>query len=197
MGFRGVKLSGQGPATLTGSFASALIVTFITLGITLGFSASVWAAACAPKKLTAAEVSNEVRKLQTTLMVAALSCGHRDNYNKFVTKFKSALQRHGHAIRSDFRKRYGAGGKKKLNKYVTALANEASQRSNADYDAFCADAGQLYKSLIVKKPKELGLFAAKSVSVEFGGTFKQQGGSCGKPKQLFPDIRKKTSKGGK
>ena len=193
MGLRGVKLSDNVPGALKEVVTGALIVTFITLG----FSASVWAAACAPKKLTPAEVSKEVRKLQTTLMVAALSCGHRDNYNKFVTKFMSALQHHGHVIRSDFHRRYGAGGKKKLNKYVTALANEASQRSNADFDAFCVDAGQLYKSLIVKKPKELGPFAAKSVVVEFGGTFNPQGGTCGKPKPLFPDVRKNILKGSK
>jgi len=163
--------------------SSVLIVAVATIG----FSASVWAAACAPKKLSQAEVSKEVRKVQTTLMVAALSCGKRDNYNKFVTKFKHTLRRYGQVMKSDFIKRYGGrAGKKKLNKYVTALANEASSRSNADYDAFCSDAGRLYNSLKDKKPKELGPFVSKPKYAAFGGTFKP--GDC-RPKKLFPDVR--------
>jgi hypothetical protein len=154
------------------------------------FSAGVWAAVC-PPKLTPAEVSLEVRKLQTTLMVAALSCGHRDNYNNFVTSFKPELQKFGNLMRSHFRKRYGAGAKKKLNSYVTALANEASERSNVDYDAFCSNAAKLYDSLKGRKPSELGPIASKAKQVEFALHYKGPNSQCGQPqKNLFPDIRK-------
>ena len=138
---------------------SSMLIVVIT---TIGFSASVWAAACNPKKLSQAEVSKVVQQVQTTLMVAALSCGKRDNYNKFVTKFKGTLKRYGRVMKRDFIKRYGGTvGKKKLNKYVTSLANEASSKSNLDYDSFCSNAGYLYDSLKYKKPKELGPFVSK------------------------------------
>ena len=91
---------------------SGLLIAIITI---IGFSDSVWADGCVPEKLSQAEISKEVRKVQTTLMVAALSCGNRDNYNKFIVKFKGVLQRHGQVIKRDFIKRYGGvAGKKSL-----------------------------------------------------------------------------------
>ena len=174
----------------------APLMGMLTGGATaIGFSASVWAAACAPKKMTQAEISKEIRKIQTTLMVAALSCGQRDNYNNFVLKFRPVLQRYGQVMKADFRKRYGAGAKKRLNAYVTTLANEASQRSNVDFDAFCSDAGRLYNNLKARKPKELGPFVSKPKYIAFGGTYKPR--DCVKPKQLFPDVRKKDPLGPK
>ena len=180
---------------LVGRFLARLIGPAIGGLTAIGFSASVLAAACAPKKMTPADISKEIRKIQTTLMVAALSCGQRENYNQFVVKFRPVLKQYGKVMKADFRKRYGASAKKKLNKYVTALANEASQRSNADFNAFCTDAGRLYNSLKARKPKELGPFVSKPKYVAFGGTYKPR--DCDKPKQLFPDVRKEDPLGPK
>src|SRR3546814_13289172 len=73
-------------------------------------------------------------------MVAALSCGARDDYNEFVLSHRPSLQKYGKAIRTEFRRRYGKAGNSKLNQFVTRLANEASARSNADRENFCAEA---------------------------------------------------------
>tara|TARA_A100001037_G_scaffold304230_1_gene340381 strand:+ start:1128 stop:1715 length:588 start_codon:yes stop_codon:yes gene_type:complete len=162
---------------------SGLLIAIITI---IGFSDSVWADGCVPEKLSQAEISKEVRKVQTTLMVAALSCGNRDNYNKFIVKFKGVLQRHGQVIKRDFIKRYGGvAGKKKLDKYVTALANEASSKSNLDYDAFCSKASYFYRSLKDKKPRELGSFVSKLQYAAFSDTFKPD--EC-KPRKQYYDI---------
>ena len=162
---------------------NVLLIAIITI---IGFSESVWADACDPEKLSQAEISKEVRKVQTTLMVAALSCGSRDNYNKFIVKFKGVLQRHGQVIERDFIKRYGGvAGKKKLDKYVTALANEASSRSNSDYNAFCSRAGYFYSSLKDKKPRELGSFVSKLQYAASSDTFRPD--EC-KPRKHYSDI---------
>jgi len=91
-------------------------------------------------QLTQGDISIEVRRLQTNLMVAALSCGARDSYNNFIVTHRPSLQKYGKAIRIEFRRRYGKEGSKRLNRFITRLANEASARSNADRAAFCADA---------------------------------------------------------
>lgn len=90
-------------------------------------------------------VSIEVRRLQTNLMVAALSCGARADYNAFVINHRSSLKKYGTAIRREFKRRYGKSGSRRLNRFVTRLANEASARSNADRDQFCADASTMFK----------------------------------------------------
>ncbi len=90
-------------------------------------------------------VSIEVRRLQTNLMVAALSCGARADYNAFVINHRSSLKKYGTAIRREFKRRYGKSGPRRLNRFVTRLANEASARSSADRDGFCANANALFQ----------------------------------------------------
>lgn len=86
------------------------------------------------------EIAIEVRRLQTTLMVAALSCNARSYYNDFVIKYRARLQHFGKAIRVEFRRRYGQYGSKKLDRFVTHVANKASARSNANRATFCSEA---------------------------------------------------------
>ena len=84
------------------------------------------------------------RHLQTELMVAALSCGretYRSKYNTFVLRYRPALQRNGRTLRTIFKRNYGNGGKRRLDRYVTRLANEASVRS-MQRDEFCEVAGR-------------------------------------------------------
>jgi hypothetical protein len=83
------------------------------------------------------------RYLQTELMVAALSCGrqeYRAKYNTFVIRYRPALKRNGRALRAIFKRNYGSAGKRRLDDYVTRLANEASMRSMRRGD-FCTLAG--------------------------------------------------------
>jgi hypothetical protein len=104
---------------------------------------SATSASCpAPAKSIASqgEIAIEVRRLQTTLMVAALSCNARSYYNDFVKKYRPRLQHYGKAIRIEFRRRYGQDGAKELNRFVTHLANKASARSNANRATFCSEA---------------------------------------------------------
>lgn len=84
------------------------------------------------------------RLLQTELMVAALSCGRNDfksKYNNFVVRFGPALRRNGRTLRAIFRRAYGHNGRRRLDTYVTRLANEASVRS-MENTRFCETAGR-------------------------------------------------------
>ena len=84
------------------------------------------------------------RYLQTELMVAALSCGrqeYRSKYNTFVLRYRPAFRRNGRTLRTIFKRNYGNGGKRRLDAYVTRLANEASVRS-MERSEFCEVAGR-------------------------------------------------------
>lgn len=84
------------------------------------------------------------RHLQTELMVAALSCGqptYRSKYNDFVIRFRPHLWRNGRTLHGIFARTYGRQGKRRLDDYMTKLANEFSIRSMVRAD-FCPLAGR-------------------------------------------------------
>jgi hypothetical protein len=120
-----------------GAVIAALVGTLVMPATS---AQAVPCAAAGAVEPTQADISIEVRRLQTSLMVAALSCGARTDYNEFIIAHRPSLQNYGKAIRAEFRRRYGKEGDSKLNQFVTRLANEASARSNADRENFCADA---------------------------------------------------------
>ena len=107
------------------------------------------------------KVAFHVRSLQTELMVAALTCGERAAYNDFAHRFQRTLITEGKALKRRFRHDHGARAEKKLNAYVTALANRASQRSIEARDSFCRDAGQIFAALNEMGPGDLGDFAMR------------------------------------
>jgi len=81
--------------------------------------------------------SLNVRQLQTQLMVAALSCNQRADYNAFVTRFRPALADHSDVMTGYFRRVFGKRSPHEINAYVTRLANEASALSIADRQSYC------------------------------------------------------------
>ena len=101
-----------------------------------------------------------VRALQTELMVAALTCKIRPDYNTFVSRFKSSLVRNGKVLRSYYKLQFGVESEKHLNAYVTKLANKASQRTiNARVD-YCDQAKQLFAEVLVSEAGLLATIAA-------------------------------------
>lgn len=132
----------------------------------MGTSASgSWAAECettavaaaTPVKAVApAQSAKDIRRLQSELMVSALACGHRSQYNAFARSYRAELKRNGKFLKSHFRAEHGAAGERALNRYVTALANEASMRlaSNADY---CAQTETAFEFLLTGLGDNMGL----------------------------------------
>lgn len=101
-----------------------------------------------------------VRKIQTELMVAALSCKHRfyrNQYDNFVLTYQSQLVNYGGVLRRYFARRYGAGSTGRLDKYITAIANQASLRSMT-VPEFCSISAELYDAVTRVKGGRLANF---------------------------------------
>jgi hypothetical protein len=120
-------------------------------------------AACA----TASEIAaRRVRLLQTELMVAALSCRRDDGfqygeqYNAFVTKFRGPLKQHASVLKQEYRRTYGAKHQAYLDRYVTEIANDASERSlhAANY---CASVRPLFDEVLTLKASDLPRFSER------------------------------------
>lgn len=98
------------------------------------------------------------RVLQAHLMVAALSCNERARYNSFVKKFQGELVARGRAVTAMFDRAYGRNASTQINRFVTALANDASSRSLAS-GQFCSDAAFLFETLDKIEPSMLSELA--------------------------------------
>ena len=117
--------------------AAAVLVT--------GIAGAANAVVCAD---AAEKESFGVRALQTRLMVAALTCDARDQYNAFVDRYRPALASHGRNVKNYFRRAYGPASGGHLDRYVTALANRVSMLSTLDRSAFCAESDRMLQTLL-------------------------------------------------
>ena len=116
---------------------------------------------------TQAEASAvQVRMLQSELMVAALACrdsnpelGMVSQYNEFVHRLGDRLVSHSRVLQAHFQKVYGADGRRRLEAFVTALANDASKRSMTSA-GYCESAEELFKEVDVLDRRELERFSA-------------------------------------
>jgi len=87
----------------------------------------------------------DVRALQSQLMVAALNCGQEDQYNQFVTRYRTELGGAYNTINSSFRR---AGGQRALDSYITTLANAQSQDGIRQGTRFCANAAPMFEAAL-------------------------------------------------
>jgi hypothetical protein len=117
----------------------------------------VQAATCASNREDAAL---QARMLQTELMVAALSCNHRADYNTFVKRFNTELVQRGTTLKSYFSRAHGRSGTTQLNLFITRIANEISTRSLGHVSAFCASATGIFAQLKALPPEQFGTFVA-------------------------------------
>lgn len=126
-------------------------------GATIAASAATiaHAATCSP---TMDKLPFQVRALQTQLMVAALTCDARSEYNAFIQKFQGVLSRNGRALDAQFRRLHGAGSERVLNRFVTELANDSSQDSIRNRDAFCAESLKMLRETVNFHDDEIETF---------------------------------------
>ena len=122
----------------------AAVATVLALSL-LCDGSGVAAEACARTREQTAVYTAELR---AQLMVAALSCGSAGRYNAFVTRYQRELSAQGRALRLWFHRQHGNAGDDYLNKFVTRLANEHSQRSANARAPFCAQAAVLFHQLL-------------------------------------------------
>lgn len=150
---------------------AALAGTALTLSMTSVAAACPTAAAI--KDLEAAAFSSvdrahAMRILQSEMMVAGLSCGAKPQYNAFVTKYKPVLRKNGDRLKKHYYAEYGAeAGFKKLNTFVTKLANEASVRIARSGAGYCTLAMKRFNVLAAQPIEALEQYSAE-YAVELG-----------------------------
>jgi hypothetical protein len=125
-------------------------LSIIAVGLALGGTAHAASSCADPRERN----SITVRTLQTQFMVAALSCGAREEYNAFVTHYRPHLSDHGRTLKRYFQRAYGGGSQRALDHYVTELANQASRFSIADRTAFCSYSVGNMNRLLSASPEE-------------------------------------------
>lgn len=100
-----------------------------------------------------------LRSLQSQLMVAALSCGKRNQYNAFINKYNDELAHSGKTLIGYFKRVYRYNSQNKLDSFITALANEASSRSINNREKFCVYSSLLLQTLLMLNKEEFTDFA--------------------------------------
>lgn len=142
----------------TGAAATALVATFAFLSVpTTAYPA---ANVCANTK---ERMALDTRVLQTELMVAALSCGQRDEYNAFVNTYSDELKQQGAALQQYFNRVYG--GKQAsttLNAFVTKLANDSSWHSQQIKYGYCYFTWELFNEASATPPHNLRKLTEKA-----------------------------------
>lgn len=108
-----------------------------------------------------------VRQLQTELMVSALKCvGHpadlSGRYNTFIHKFGREISSTSDTLRGYFSRSYGSGHARKMDAYVTTLANEAVISTIND-TGFCDHMTPVFDKVMVLDAKDLATFASETV----------------------------------
>jgi hypothetical protein len=111
----------------------------------------------------------QMRVLQTEFMIAALSCPIRGEYNRFVEKFRGELRVQGKALRGFFTRMHGSAGERRLNRFVTRMANEASHRGATYGATFCTDAAARFDAVLTMRPTRLVAYAANQPSATAHG----------------------------
>lgn len=115
----------------------------------------------AARKPTTEQTVMHVRRLQTQLMVGALSCGRprmQHNYNNFVTKFDRALKTNGQQLKTYFVSRFGARGVAEMDAFLTKLSNELSLVSMR-HSEFCERTDGLFDTVLALPAGEIETFA--------------------------------------
>lgn len=137
----------------------------LVVGVTALLAAPAFAA---PSCVTVNERSAiDARIVKEYLMVAAFNCDARGDYNAFVTKYGSDLQRHGAVMKRHIARTHGKKSEREVDRYLTAAANEASTVSNKDRAGFCKRSVALLNDLNGRKkariePAVYGSYVAPS-----------------------------------
>lgn len=132
-------------------YALVAVLLFAVVVVTLAGARPAAAQVCAGPGDVAAV---NARALQTELMVSALTCGEQERYNAFVTRFKPQLGDHGRNLRQMYNRAYGGRGEAELNRMITRLANEASQRNLNDPAGFCTKTTNWFVEALFIQPNQ-------------------------------------------
>lgn len=97
-----------------------------------------------------------LRSLQSSMMVAALSCGQQDAYNRMIKKYHKDFAVGGKTLKNYFERLYGGKYEYQLNLFITKLANNATIYSmKTDPDLYCKETDKEFRKIITARKKQL------------------------------------------
>ena len=125
---------------------------------------NVWAAAATASGCARPADMNALRTaaMQQRLMVAALSCGESQSYNRFVRSYQVELQASDKNLQTYFRRVNGKTGTADYHAYKTRLANASSMAVINDSVNYCASAKASFEEALNNKV-QLAAFTSQAV----------------------------------
>lgn len=118
------------------------------------------AMACVP---TSTQQALDIIALRSTLMVSALACGQRSDYDVFMRRFQPRVLAAQHEMDAYFRSLHGRAGQRHEDTYVTGLANVQARTGERQGPHFCDQSQALFnKVLALKTVGQLEHFAMQS-----------------------------------
>lgn len=136
----------------------------IALGLIAATFLSGNAIACMPP---ASHEALDVIGLKSTLMVAALTCGQRNQYDRFMTRYHPYILREQHAVDAYFRERHGRLFHHYEDNYVTNLANVQSSAGIHEGSNFCTSSARLFDRVLgLPDQSALTTFARQSPALQ-------------------------------
>jgi hypothetical protein len=113
----------------------------------------------------------DLEGLKSEMMVLAISCQRRDDYNAFVRKYQALLTHVDAELGRYFARAYGKGGQRAQDAYVTALANGQADEGMRLGSDFCPHHTAVFDEVkAVTSEADLPAFAAgKAVVPEVPG----------------------------
>ncbi len=121
---------------------------FALLGLLAGGLFSAEVAMATPCASPIDQGAFDTAALKSELMVVALTCNERDDYNRFIMKFRPDLSREERALNSWFSRAYGHRARQEHDDYITALANSESQQGVHRGTLFCTEHDKLFPTVL-------------------------------------------------
>lgn len=121
--------------------AAALCIVHVLLAA----NAEASRTACATRE---EQIGLNMQAMQSELMVAALTCNKKADYNRFVNINRNSISGAGTSMRQYFRRVYSEQANGRINAFVTSLANRTSEVSlNIELSEYCQKASQVFAML--------------------------------------------------
>jgi hypothetical protein len=109
----------------------------------------------------------DVIGLKSTLMVSALTCDQRSDYDTFMTKFHSHILSEQHAVDAYFREEHGRLFHTYEDSYVTSLANVQSSAGIHEGSEFCNQSKTLFGEVLqLNSETQLDDFARQAPAIQ-------------------------------
>ncbi len=127
------------------------------------YSGTALASCVAPDTQQALEVVG----LKSTLMVSALACDDRDDYNQFMTRFQPHVFSQLNVLNDYFKQLHGRRGQAHEDDYMTSLANVQSTAGIHEGVDYCNQAKTVFTQVLaLKTSDELDQYVQKAPPVQ-------------------------------